>query len=141
MEIGYLFILVGLIIIALETIIPGLYFPAWGIAILIYGIFLLINPNFALISAIFAGGITLYILHRIVYGKGMYIRIGAERYIGEEGVLDEDVDEHKYGHVLVDGERWQAKADEPIKKGERVVIVGVDGVSLIVKRKEPQNKE
>ena len=139
MEIGYLFILAGIIIIALETIIPGQYFPAWGIAILIYGIFLLIAPNFALISAIFAGGVTLYILHRVVYGKGMDIKIGAEKYIGKEGVLDEDVDEHKYGHVLVDGERWQAKADEAIKKGESVVIVGVDGVSLIVKKKESTN--
>ncbi|AEF97173.1 NfeD family protein [Methanotorris igneus] len=136
MEIGYAFILAGLFMIALETIIPGLYFPAWGIAILIYGVFLIIAPNFALPSAIIAGVVTLYIIHKAVYKKGMDVKIGAEKYIGMEGIMLKDVDEHHYGFVLIDGEKWQAKAKEPIKKGEKVVVVGIEGVSLIVKKKE-----
>jgi len=36
--------------------------------------------------------------------------------------------------VKVHGEIWKASSTEPIQKGEEVVIVDVDGLTLVVER-------
>ncbi|XRP96281.1 NfeD family protein [Methanocaldococcus sp. 16A] len=136
MDIGYIFILVGFLLMALETVIPGLYFPALGIALLIYGIVLLIIPQYAFISAIIAGVLTLIILHKFVYGVGKEIKVGAERFIGKIGVAIEDFEENGYGRVEIENQVWLAKSKDKIKNGDKVEIVGVEGVSLIVKKFE-----
>ena len=136
MEIGYIFILAGFLVIALEAVIPGLYFPAWGVALLIYGIVLLIIPQYAFISAIVAGTLTIIILHKFVYGVGKEIKIGAERFVGKIGIAVEDFQENGYGRVEIENQIWLAKSKDKIKNGDKVKIVGVEGVSLIVKKFE-----
>jgi len=42
------------------------------------------------------------------------------------------------GTVFVRGEHWTARADEPIRAGERVEIVAVDGLRLRVRRAPPE---
>ena len=36
------------------------------------------------------------------------------------------------GHVVVDGERWNAVASTPLAASRRARIVGIDGLTLIV---------
>ena len=136
MEIGYIFILAGFLVMALEAVIPGLYFPAWGIALLIYGIFLLIFPHYAFIPAIIAGILTIIILHKFVYGVGKEIKVGAERFIGKIGMAIEDFDENGYGRIEIENQVWLAKSKDKVKNGDKVKIIGVEGVSLIVKKVE-----
>lgn len=136
MEIGYIFILAGFLVMALEAVIPGLYFPAWGIALLIYGIFLLIFPHYAFIPAIIAGILTIIILHKFVYGVGKEIKVGAERFIGKIGRAIEDFDENGYGRIEIENQVWLAKSKDKVKNGDKVKIIGVEGVSLIVKKVE-----
>ena len=38
------------------------------------------------------------------------------------------------GRVRAFGEVWQARGEEPLEKGDRVEIVGVDGVWVLVAR-------
>jgi len=38
------------------------------------------------------------------------------------------------GRVRAFGEVWQARGEEPLEKGDRVEIVGVDGVWVLVER-------
>ncbi len=135
-EIGYIFILAGFLVMALEAVIPGLYFPAWGIALLIYGIFLLIFPQYAFIPAIIAGILTIIILHKFVYGVGKEIKVGAERFIGKIGMAIEDFDENGYGRIEIENQVWLAKSKDKVKNGDKVKIIGVEGVSLIVKKVE-----
>ncbi|MDK2789978.1 MAG: hypothetical protein PWP15_485 [Methanothermococcus sp.] len=134
MELGYLMILLGLIAILFEVITPGLYFPAAGIALIIYGVFLLIFPSMALPMAIVSGVITVYALYRAVYGVGKDIKIGAEKFVGRELILGSDLDEQNYGLITIDNEKWHIKAKEPLKKGDKVKIVGIEGVSLVVEK-------
>ena len=136
MEIGYIFILAGFLVMALEAVIPGLYFPAWGIALLIYGIFLLIFPHYAFIPAIIAGILTIIILHKFVYGVGKEIKVGAERFVGKIGRAIEDFDENGYGRIEIENQVWLAKSNDKVKNGDKVEIIGVEGVSLIVKKVE-----
>ena len=60
--------------------------------------------------------------------------------IGRQGVVLEDIDTIKsQGLVEVDGETWSARTDEPevvIPKDTVVSVEGVQGVKLIVKKKE-----
>ncbi|NPA62989.1 MAG: NfeD family protein [Methanococci archaeon] len=134
MEIGYVFILSGFLIIALEVVIPGLYFPAWGIALVVYGVFLLLFPQYAFVSAIVAGFLTVIGLYKFVYSSGKEIKIGAERFIGMVGKAIEDFNDNGYGRIEVENQVWQAKSKDKIKRGDKVKIVGVEGVSLIVQK-------
>ena len=118
MEIGYVFILAGFLVIALEAVIPGLYFRAWGVALLINGVVLLIIPQYAFISAIIAGVLTIVILHKFVYGVGKEIKIGAERFVGKIGIAVEDFEENGYGRVEIENQIWLAKSDDKIKNGD-----------------------
>ena len=38
------------------------------------------------------------------------------------------------GYVLFQGEYWRAEAEEPVEKGERVVILAKEGERLKVRR-------
>jgi membrane-bound serine protease (ClpP class) len=60
------------------------------------------------------------------------VRTGSEGLVGEEGVAKTDVREN--GKVEVHGELWNAKSDEPIVAGERVMVTEVKGMRLKVKK-------
>ena len=57
-----------------------------------------------------------------------------DRIIGMRGVVTEDIDDLVIGEVMVDGKKWSAISDSPIKKGEKVKIVKIEGVKLVVER-------
>lgn len=57
-----------------------------------------------------------------------------DRIIGARGVVTEDIEDLVIGEVLVDGKKWSAISDSPIKKGEKVKIVKIEGVKLVVER-------
>lgn len=57
-----------------------------------------------------------------------------DRIIGARGVVTEDIEDLIIGEVLVDGKKWSAISDKPIKKGEKVKIVKIEGVKLVVER-------
>ena len=57
-----------------------------------------------------------------------------DRIIGMRGVVTEDIDDLVIGEVLVDGKKWSAISNAPIKKGEKVKIKEIKGVKLIVER-------
>ncbi len=59
---------------------------------------------------------------------------GVEGLTGLEGVAHTDV--FKDGMVLVHGEYWRAYSDEPIKKGERVIVESVSGLRIKVRKEE-----
>ncbi len=54
--------------------------------------------------------------------------LGPEEIVGMEGVA------RGIGQVFVRGELWRAHSDEPLRPGEHVRVVGVDGLTLHVHR-------
>jgi membrane protein implicated in regulation of membrane protease activity len=65
--------------------------------------------------------------------------IGADRFIGKEGIVLEDIDNiNNTGSVRIDKEIWRADSagEEVIKKGKRIVVEKLDGTHVIVKVKE-----
>jgi membrane-bound serine protease (ClpP class) len=61
------------------------------------------------------------------------VTTGNEGLVGETGVAKTAV--HEEGSVFVHGEFWNARSDEPIAAGTPVVVVGVDGMRVSVRRK------
>ena len=57
-----------------------------------------------------------------------------DRVIGMVGIVTEEITRFKIGEVRVDGKKWSAISEEKIKVGEKVIIEGIDGVKLIVRK-------
>lgn len=141
---GIFLIILGVIffILELKIVSHGLLAIAGIISIVLGSIMLIDLPSsvlsiswksilaVAVMSALFFLGVLSY----AVKAQFSKVKTGKEGLIGEEGIAKTDV--HQYGKVLVQGELWNAKSEEPIKAGERVQVEKVDGLVLKVKRKE-----
>ena len=57
---------------------------------------------------------------------------GSEGMVGEIGEAVTDID--LKGKVHVVGELWDARCDRPVRKGESVIVKGLDGMTLVVER-------
>lgn len=58
---------------------------------------------------------------------------GPEGLIGMDGVADTDISKDR-GMVLLHGERWSAYSDEPVSKGEKIIVEAVSGLKVKVRR-------
>ncbi len=69
--------------------------------------------------------------------EGEQPRVGANRWVGEMGLVLEDIDPHTgAGMVRILNEEWRAKALAPIETGARIVVMEVKGTRLVVERIE-----
>jgi membrane-bound serine protease (ClpP class) len=88
-----------------------------------------------------AFAVTLALLFALAAAKVWKVRrtrpqTGQEELVGQEGVVRQPLDPE--GYVLVHGELWQARTDEPpLPVGEPVEVTGIeDGLVLEVRRSE-----
>jgi membrane-bound serine protease (ClpP class) len=78
-----------------------------------------------------AGGAAIEIVEAWImlrWSRGRRSHTGAEAMVGAAAVVLED------GWVRVAGERWRARADAPLEPGETVEVVGIEGLTLVVRR-------
>ena len=91
--------------------------------------------GFALVSAACWIGIRPFAL-RHFYGKSKNIKTPAEDVIGQEAVVETDIDpKNQTGRVKVMGESWKATAVVPLAAGTKCVVEKLDGVTLTVRAK------
>jgi membrane-bound serine protease (ClpP class) len=64
------------------------------------------------------------------------VTTGEKGLVGEVGVAKTALKPE--GDVFIHGEIWKAEADEPIKKGEKVVVTAVEDLTLKVTRKKKE---
>jgi membrane-bound serine protease (ClpP class) len=145
-------IVVAFVLLAFEVTTPTV--GALGIVgalTLLAGLLVLFNspgtPEFARISIAGAIGITvftsaffLFLITKAFRAQRVEPLTGRESMIGQVGPVRQQLKLTKEeastyeGTVLVNGEIWQATSDEAISSGERVVVKGVDGFTLQVKK-------
>ena len=56
--------------------------------------------------------------------------------IGSTGIVLTDIKQRRVGRVKVGNENWRAKAEEDIPEGKEIVVTGVVGATLTVKKYE-----
>lgn len=140
---GLLLILAGILLLILELITPtfGGLAVAGAIALAL-GSLILISPDspygdipISVIATmvILAVGFFLFAGRLGLKAQRRKKMLGAEELIGEQGEAYTDFVRGK-GKVFIHGEIWNAISDEPIQKGDTVVVEEVKGMTLKVRK-------
>ncbi|MBI1992698.1 MAG: nodulation protein NfeD [Candidatus Omnitrophica bacterium] len=86
-----------------------------------------IVPTVATLAAII-----LFVLQRALRAQAHPVATGAQGLLGDVGVASTDLNPD--GTVFVHGELWNASSPHPIRQGEKVRVIRVDGLHLLVEK-------
>lgn len=135
--------LVGLLLLVLELVLPGLIVGFFGIGAWIVAIICLtteIGINTQLIIFIVASVLSLLMMRKWL--KGVFLghagskqdlKHNLEEFVGQRAVVKEKIVPKLGGKVEFHGSNWEAQADGEIAEGAVVEIVGKDNITLNVK--------
>ena len=121
----------------IKTVSPGI----GGIVSLDFGSLLLtdsgetifqIHGGLILTTTLIFAAFVVFVVRKVVIVHRMMPASGKEGLVGEKGAADSDVCDS--GKVFVRGEYWDAWSDEKIVRGEKIVVIGVEGMCLKVKK-------
>jgi len=94
-----------------------------------------VSPWVAISVSVAFGAITVFLVRLVVRARARKARIGPDAMVGSPATAMEAL--APQGHVLVEGEIWQAVANAPVAAGTRLRVVGHDQMLLEV---EPEGK-
>ena len=135
--------LVGLGLLLLELVLPGLVFIFFGAGAWITALVCAIKDislNWQIFIFLLASLLGLVLLRRYLKRR-FFSRKKAEdedqleEFIGRTGKAIADFSEGS-GKVEFKGTRWTATSDEPVRKGQNVEIVSKESLTLHVKPKQ-----
>lgn len=136
---------VGLLLILLEFITPGVYVCWIGLGALLTAISVFIWPNLSvsgelLVFSVFSviamiAGIRVYrALFKVKpLANGEHINQGAEQFIGQTYVVCDGIKDGQ-GKIKIGDSVWIAVCDTDIPKGTKVKVVKVNGTVLQVEK-------
>lgn len=91
-----------------------------------------VNPLLALVVSLIVGGFYWIISVRTLEAESSPPSHNLGRLIGEQGEAKSYLDPEVEGTVQVVGELWSARGTEPIQEGDRIQVVGRQGLVLEV---------
>lgn len=139
---GLTLMLLGIAFLVMEAFNPTVVLGLGGVAAFLLGAAMLLKvqgPGFAMSWVVI--GIAAALTLGLALLSGSYVwaarkrpsRVGAKAMSGlPVEIIDWEGDE---GHVFAQGERWRAKADEPLAPGDSAEVVGVKDLVLTVRRR------
>ena len=134
----WLLLFVVLIIIELLTVnLTTIWFAFGSLVAYILSFFvsdIMIQTIIFLVSSIILLIFTRPIVKKFLLNKE--VKTNADMLIGKIGVVTKEITKTDIGEVKIDGKYWSAKADKKIKEGSKVEILAIEGVKLIVNKKE-----
>ncbi|MHC4096021.1 MAG: NfeD family protein [Planctomycetota bacterium] len=135
--------LVGLVLLILEFVMPGLIVAFFGIGAWVVAVICLfadISLNTQLLIFIVSSVLSLLLLRKWLKGIFMGhvvsrqdVKENLEEFVGQRAVVKERIVPNSRGKVEFHGTDWQAEADEEIAEGTVVEIIGKDNITLKVK--------
>ena len=139
--IGVALLVASIVFFGLELLHPGIGVPTvGGIATLVLGGLFLFDPSipsarvspFVIVPvAVFAALFFGLVVQQAMRLRGRRAETRTDRIVGTEGVVVRDLD--PTGVVLVASEEWTAESPSgPVRKGERVRVIALDGIRLKV---------
>ncbi len=135
---GWLFIILILSFVEITTVnLTTVWFVVSGIISLCLSF--VIESDIILFSIFIVGGILLLVITRPLINK--YVKVkgvptNLDRIIGSVGTVTEDIVDGNIGEVKVDGKRWSAVSKDNLLKEEKVIVNEINGVKLIVRRRD-----
>ena len=140
---GLMLIVLGIALFIMEAFITshGVLGVGGTIAMLLGSMMLIDSPipalriSWAVIIPVVAASALLFIVTLTVAIRAQRSKVdtGREGLIGLVGKALTDIGED--GQVFIRGEYWNARSDEPVVKGDRVMVVAVDGLRLQVRKR------
>ncbi len=139
-----LWIIVGLALVVLEMVVPGLIIIWFGIGAIVAGLVALLVPNLYVQFAVFVvvSGALVVLSQRIArrITRPEPEPVGANRLSGAHGRVVADIVPPAAGRVSVLGEEWRAESAAPIKAGATVRVIAVSGTRLVVEPAEERSE-
>ncbi len=144
----------GLILLGVALMVGEAFQPSFGIlgiggvVSFVMGSIILMDteaPGFGIdISVIATFAVLSVVLFVFIVGMAMNARrrpvvSGLEELLGSEAVVIDDF-EHK-GRVNIHSENWNALCDTPLRKGQHVKVIGINGLMLHVEPLAPSKQE
>ncbi len=129
--------LLGVVLMAIEAIVPGFFFLWMGVAALLVGLLLTLLPmawtyQVMLFAVLSVGSIVAWRLrlrrHPTQTQDSLLNRRG-HQYVGRVFTLEAPV-VNGYGKIRVDDSTWKVAVNQDCPAGARLRIVGADGVIL-----------
>jgi membrane-bound serine protease (ClpP class) len=135
---GLALILVGLGLIVGEAFMPSFgILGTGGIVAFVIGSVILLDADNLQVSLPLIGGVAglaallmLWVMTRFVGLRRSPVRTGHEELVGAEAVALKDFEGP--GHVRLHGERWRAYSRQPVRRGQVLRVVGIDGLTVEV---------
>jgi membrane-bound serine protease (ClpP class) len=139
---GLALMLLGIAFLIVEAFNPTVVLGLGGVSAFLLGaamLFKIEGPGFEMSWAIIGAAAALTLGLALLTGSYLWAarrslpRVGAQAMHGLPAeILDWSQGE---GHVLAQGERWRAKADEPLAPGDSVEVAEVKDLVLMVRRR------
>ncbi|MFO7527899.1 MAG: nodulation protein NfeD [Marinobacter sp.] len=140
---GLALIMLGLAFIVGEAFVPSFgMLGVGGIVAFVAGSVILMDGSHRDISlptiggtAIVAAGFILWTVTRFIGLRRKAPVSGSEQITHEQGEALDDFTrghEHYNGHVRISGERWNARSEQPVSAGDRVRVIGIEGLTVAV---------
>lgn len=135
----YFWLGLGLLLMALETLVPGAFLLWFGLAALVMGAVVFTVPELhGVLQALLFGGLALgsvQIYRTWFRGKEPesdqpLLNRRAQQYVDRVFVLEQPI-ENGYGKVKIGDALWTV-AGAPLPAGAKVRVVGIDGITLKV---------
>jgi inner membrane protein len=135
---GWAWFLLGLVLFALETVVPGVHFLWFGVAAAIVGVIALATGitwvwqwlAFAVIAFLTVGWVRRYAAPDRAKSDTPDLNIRGMQYIGRKVVVEVAIKNGR-GKVRVGDTVWNAEGEDA-PAGAEVVVTGVNGTNLVV---------
>ena len=132
--VGLLFVLLELIVgveTGLDLVVIGSAFILGGLATWPFHSWLLTLIVTGLICVAYVALGRRYVHRWTMVSKA---RTNIDAIIDRQGIVLKSIAKNIDGLVKVGNEQWRARAEEDIKQGDEIVVIGVSGVTLIVEK-------
>lgn len=137
---GVIWFLVGLLLLLSELVMPGLVLIFFGLGAWVTALcclFFDIGLNLQLGIFLVSSVLSLVLMRKAIREKYTNFRQGTsgdleDDYIGQRVTALHDFGANTPGKVSFRGSNWEAIANTPVTKGQKLIITGLKSIRLIV---------